>query len=180
MKIGSFVGKVNISLSKDEINTIHNELKMHVEYYMDGVIDYTMRKSTPKVFDEATEYESLIKFKTCPTLRDKDKNTYVPRYIRIKVFKNKGYDENEQGKFFEWEDGFKPTYDKEQYNMSISFIGDWRRYRSPIIEHYVGVTHNDSFFQYGTDLEKDFDFAEPLRYISQFIKNSTKERKSLI
>lgn len=180
MKIGGFIGKVNLSLSKDDINTIHKELKKNVEYYMDGVLDYTIHKSTPKLFDGATEYELYIQFKDYPTLRDKDKHTYVPRYIRIKVYKQKGYDEKEQGKFYEWEDGFKPTYNKEQYTMNVSFIGDWRLYRSSIIEHYVGVTYDGSFFQYGTDLEKDFDFAEPLRYIAKFIKNSTKARKSLI
>lgn len=168
MKLGTFVGKEFMSIPSDVQNDIAQQIQETIINSFPNPTKYNISK------EESCDFTHTISFKITnfspDELRDYLGNTYIPKYIRVNVHLQKGYDEAVAGRCYEWTEGYKPEYDIISYSCSIDFIGDFRGYRKKNTEHYVGITRTN--YSYGTELE-DLTIKEGLKNISNYFYNST-------
>ncbi len=130
-----------------------------------------------KTYDGERMFELKITFENETTLRDSDGNTYIPKYIRVSVRKQKGYDQNEVGVFYTWAEGFKPNLDKRSFECNINLFGHYRRYRGKNIETWVGLC--PSRYTYGTELE-DIRLEGGFDGISHYMRHSSYSKTQLV
>lgn len=164
MKLGTFIGQGTLSLSENEINAVVNSVNDAIDKYL-YCIPHKVEFTTPNSYDG----EKTLWFKvTFDNLMRKDTNgnTYLPKYLRVIVRKEKGYDGAIAGS--------EKVLDKTSYNSTIDLMGHYRKYRSRIVSHNVGITTTD--YQYGTELN-DIDFHKAILKIANYIRRSRIPKK---
>ncbi len=152
-------------------NAIDNENFGFLEFDVEEVED-------ARTYDGERMFELKLVFKEETTLRSNIcQDAYIPKYIRVSVNKRKGYDQNEVGAFYNWEEGFKPKLDKRSFSCSINLIGHYRRYRGKRIETWVGIV--PTRYTYGTELD-DIHLEYGFESIAHYMRNSSYSKTQLV
>ena len=169
MKIGTFVGQEGVSLTDDEIRIISERVKNTIG---DGfyIMEYSLKEEKTTSYDGYATYTAKVLFTDKTTRRDSHGNSFIPNYMRITIHKEKGYDENEVGRFYEWEKGFTPEYNHQSFSCTIDLMGYYRGYRRKNVEYIVGITPTN--YSYGTELD-DLTIENGIYNIKQYIRAST-------
>lgn len=175
MKLGSFVGKGTISLNDTEVANIIRTIDENINNKF-GFVDYSIEHYEVQSYDNERTISVKVVFTDGKTRRDSEGNSYLPKYIRISVRKQKGYDSKVYGQFYDWEEGFVPPYDQHSYSATIDLMGLYRRYRAKNIEEGVGITRTS--YEYGTELS-DLDFEGAIRKIASYMSHSTFNKTEL-
>lgn len=178
MKLGTFVGKEFVEITSGELDVFNREVykladryfgagnyeTMCIENQMTGFVHYRI---IPKVFECNGKY----------ALRLKCGNQVRFRYIHIMVVKHKGYDESVEGKFYEWEEGYKPEYNITSYTVKTDVIGDWKGYRRKNCEMAVGILGDNKLWSYDFDTDYEDLFGEATENIFKDVARELKNAK---
>ena len=163
MKIGTFVGKEFIKLTADEKNAIIAEVNK--AYPNINVKDMKIIETDNKYMQML--HIDLFLFDGVSTFRDDANNTVIPKHLLISICHQRGYDEAEVGKCYEWEDGFTPEYNLTSFSCSITLHGDEREYKHKHFQKGVGLKNT---YSYGSELD-DLEIFTNLTKIQKYINN---------
>lgn len=178
MKLGSFVGQGSVSMTDEEMKFCRETINDAIKSNDFGFLEFEVAEiEDAKTYDEERMFQVKLTFKEETTLRDSDGNSYIPKYIRVSVRKQKGYDQNEVGCWTTWAEGFKPNLDKRSFECRVNLIGHYRRYRGKSIETYVGVV--PTRYTYGTELE-DLGLENGFNAIASYMRHSYYSKTQLV
>lgn len=179
MLLGTFVGQGYVSMNEEEMQFCRETInKAFKENFNFDLIDFGFEEiKDAKSYDDERIFEVKVSFNKEITLRDSHGNAYIPKYIRISVSKQKGYDQNEVGVFNTWAEGFKPKLDKQSFSCNINLIGHYRGYRCKNVALYVGIV--PSHYAYGTELT-DLLLEYSFDTISDYMEHSSYSREQLV
>ena len=168
MKVGTFVGKVDLPLTETEQNIVLSNIKSYCDNAF-GVDKYSI--SQHKLDNTDTVYYRVIP--TCfvkdniTALRLSDKNLCHFNYISFGIGKQKGYDEAVTGKCYVMENGkpvarqgFNPEYNMTSFYMRVTVYGNTKKYRAKTTYMGVGVDYHGKAlwgYEYGTEVSDLFN-----------------------
>lgn len=176
MKVGTFVGKGTISLTDDEIKIVMDRVVPYFNnWFKDLPIKFKMDVKTSLSYDKERIINIAFIVLGEHTFIDTHRTKFVPTYISISLRKQKGYDENVYGRFYEWKDGFVAPCHMTSYSGEIDLKGYERRYKCRNILHTDLIKCE---YQFGTELE-DIHFEERLNKIYNYLKLSHKINEKL-
>lgn len=184
MKLGTFVGKEFVEVTTDELDVFNKEVsKLADKYFGAGnyelvTIDnqttgFVLYSITSKVFDCNGKF----------ALRLKSGHQARMRYMHIMVVKHKGYDESVEGKFYEWDEGYKPEYNITSYSVNVEVTGDWKGYRRKNCEVAVGIIGNNRLWSYDYDTDHNKLFGDATEKVFKDLMwelNNAKPTKNVI
>lgn len=161
MKLGTFVGQQFLEITSDEISYIEQQIKNVVNNTFSNPDKYTIKM----VEGNVGVHFDITGFSECE-MRDKSGNTYLPKHIKVSVYKEAGFDQAIHGTLHEINrSGTIPPLDITSYSCSVNMFGDWRGYRKKNVEHNVGITKTG--YSFGTEI-KDLEVYEDLVKVSNY------------
>lgn len=163
MEIGSFVSVGLIPMTNDEMDFCVEAVKK-----FEG--KYGFEQCVSSMDDDALSLYGTRrfawKFDLCKnaTYRDSDCNAYIPKYVRISVWKNNGYDADKSPKSY-----------LHSFSCQIDLIGHFRRYRSKRTHTYTRIL---SQYTFGTEL-CDLCIEDGLSLVREYIFDSSHSKSEL-